>query len=247
MPNAKDKIILKVQSEIARHDRPENRLNYQRFFKEKLKDPEGIRTAVLRSISNQCFKDVRDLPVDDILAICDRMLASQVRYMRFFAFEWALKLRSKYTRAHFRRFEGWLKRYVNNWGTCDHLCAGALGHLILQYPDLVGRTRAWAKSRNLWVRRGAAVSLIVPVRKGILLDEVFKTADRLLVDKEDLVRKGYGWMLKEAGNTFEKEVFAYVMQNKDRMPRTALRYAIEKMPPGRRRKAMATRQSSKGA
>jgi len=82
------------------------------------------------------------------------------------------------------------------------------------------------------------VSLIVPVRNRLLLKEVFRTADSMLVDKDEMVQKGYGWMLKEASNRFPDEVFGYVMKNKSRMPRTALRYAIEKLPVDKRRRAM---------
>jgi 3-methyladenine DNA glycosylase AlkD len=106
------------------------------------------------------------------------------------------------------------------------------------YPDLISKTRKWAKSENRWFRRAAAVSLIVPVRDGLLLKEVFRTADILLTDDDDMVQKGYGWMLKEAGNVFPDEVFAYVMKHKAVMPRTALRYAIEKYPPAKRKQAM---------
>ena len=82
------------------------------------------------------------------------------------------------------------------------------------------------------------MSLIVPVRNRLLLEKVFRTADSLLVDKDDMVQKGYGWMLKEASNRFPGEVFGYVMKNKSQMPRTALRYAIEKLPVDKRKKAM---------
>lgn len=60
----------------------------------------------------------------------------------------------------------------------------------------------------------------------------------MLLDKDDLVQKGYGWMLKAASEAHQKEVFGYVMKNKGNMPRTALRYAIEKMPKELRAKAM---------
>jgi 3-methyladenine DNA glycosylase AlkD len=59
-----------------------------------------------------------------------------------------------------------------------------------------------------------------------------------LKDKDDMVQKGYGWLLKEASRTHEREVFDYVMKHKAKMPRTALRYAIEKMPEKLRSKAM---------
>ena len=73
----------------------------------------------------------------------------------------------------------------------------------------------------------------------MFLDDVFEIADSLLTDDDDMVRKGYGWMLKSASRAHEKEVFEYVVKNKGKMPRTALRYAIEKMPKDLKAKAMA--------
>ena len=64
-------------------------------------------------------------------------------------------------------------------------------------------------------------------------------SDILFTDKDDMVQKGYGWMLKEASRNHQAEVFDYVMKWKAKMPRTALRYAIEKMPVEMRKKAMA--------
>jgi 3-methyladenine DNA glycosylase AlkD len=232
-------LIEKIKAEIARHDTPENRSDYQRFFKEKLEHPVGLKTPVLRKISNGIFKEIKGRPASEILDICDELLASGERYMRFFAFDWAEKIKGTYSNSDFNRFERWLKAYVNNWGNCDHLCCGALGHLIKQYPDLVSKRTKWAKSKNRWHRRAAAVSLIVPVRNGLLLKEVFQTADLLLTDDDDMVQKGYGWTLKEAGNVFPDEVFAYVMKHRNRMPRTALRYAIEKYPAAKRKQAMS--------
>jgi 3-methyladenine DNA glycosylase AlkD len=68
---------------------------------------------------------------------------------------------------------------------------------------------------------------------------VFRIADLLLEDEEDLVRKAYGWLLKEASKTHQDEVFAYVVDRRDRMPRISYRYAIEKLPEEMRRQAMA--------
>jgi 3-methyladenine DNA glycosylase AlkD len=89
------------------------------------------------------------------------------------------------------------------------------------------------------VRRAAAVTLIVPAKHGKFLKEAFAIADILLQDKEDLVQKGYGWLLKEASRLHHKEVFDYLMKHRDAMPRTAFRYALEKMPSSLRARAMA--------
>ncbi len=179
------KDILKIiREEIEIVDKPENRLDYQRFFKEQLKERYRIKTAIVRKVSNKCYNEVRELPKDEILDICDELLESDFTYGRFFAFE-------------------------------------------------------WAKSKNKWMRRASAVSLIFPASFQELLDEVLNTADILLTDEEDIVRKGYVWMLKETSKEFPDEIYAYMMKHKDVMPRTALRYAIEKYPKAKRKEAMA--------
>ena len=231
-------IIDTLRGEIKKYDKPENWINYQQFFKEKLKHPRGLKAAILRKISRQCFREIKNSPRQEILAICDRLVNSGERYHRFYGFEWALAIRDQYTLADFKLFESWLKKHVDNWGACDHICCGPIGHHVRQFPKQVAATQKWTSSKNRWLRRAAAVSLIIPVRNNMLLDEVFDTASILLTDGDDMVQKGYGWMLKEASNRFPDEVFAYVMANKAAMPRTALRYAIEKMPPARRKEAM---------
>jgi 3-methyladenine DNA glycosylase AlkD len=231
-------IIEKVRKEIARHDKPENKLNYQRFFKEKLKDPYGLKTAIVRKIAGECYQEIKDQPKEKIFEYCDQLLKSDISHGRSIAFNWAVRVKKNYVQGDFATFESWLKEYVNHWGSCDSLCCGALGHLVYRYPNLVAKTKNWTRSKNRWYRRASAVSLIVPVRNRLLLDEVFKTADMLLTDDDDMVQKGYGWTLKEASNQFPDEVFRYVMKNKRRMPRTALRYAIEKLPQKMRKEAM---------
>jgi 3-methyladenine DNA glycosylase AlkD len=88
------------------------------------------------------------------------------------------------------------------------------------------------------MRRAAAVSLIVPAKQGKFLKESIEIAGLLLTDTDDMVQKGYGWLLKEASRKHISEVFAYVMKNKKVMPRTALRYAIELMPGDLKAEAM---------
>lgn len=73
---------------------------------------------------------------------------------------------------------------------------------------------------------------------GLLLDAALQVANRLLKDSDQLVQKGYGWMLKEASKHHADEVYHFVMKNQSEMPRTSLRYAIEKLPDGRKNEAM---------
>jgi 3-methyladenine DNA glycosylase AlkD len=231
-------VMSALLKEIRTVDKPANRIDYQRWFKERLKHPVGLKTPVLRTVSNKVYKaSVAPYGKSDVLDICDEMLASGQQYMRFFAFDWAGKQAKQFEKRDMARLERWLGDYVDNWGNCDHIC-GIIGVLIALYPDLSRRRMKWTSSKNLWMRRASAVSLIEPVKRGLLLDDAFKTARKLLNDEEDLVQKGYGWMLKVAGDYFFEDVRDFVMEHKDVMPRTALRYAIEKWPKGDRSRAM---------
>jgi 3-methyladenine DNA glycosylase AlkD len=107
-----------------------------------------------------------------------------------------------------------------------------------KYPQYLPKLRTWARSKNLWKRRASAVSLVIPAKKGLPHEDVFFLAEILLLDSENTVQKGYGWILKEAGHFDQQPVFLFVMKHKAAMPRTALRYAIEKMPKSLKERAM---------
>jgi 3-methyladenine DNA glycosylase AlkD len=81
--------------------------------------------------------------------------------------------------------------------------------------------------------------MIYSLHRGEHLDVAFRIANMLLDDDDYLVQNGYGWMLKEASIRFPGDVFKYVVQHQKMMPRRALRYAIERFPPEKRRVAMA--------
>jgi 3-methyladenine DNA glycosylase AlkD len=134
--------------------------------------------------------------------------------------------------------EHWVNDYVGNWASCDTLCNHSVGAFVELFPSHLSGLKKWGTSSNRWMRRAAAVSLIIPAREGRFLDDVFEIADILLTDDDDLVQKGYGWMLKAASQAHLSEVYEYVVANKKTMPRTALRYAIEKMPKDMKSKAM---------
>lgn len=151
---------------------------------------------------------------------------------------WSEKLTSAFVPSDFVILEKWVHNYVSNWASCDTLCNHTVGDFIQRYPEYIAELKKWARSDNRWVKRASAVSLIIPARKGKFLDDIFEIANILLLDRDDMVQKGYGWMLKAASQAHEQEVFSYVMAHTSVMPRTALRYAIEKMPPALRVKAM---------
>jgi len=234
----RSKLFLDIKKELKANIDLDYKIGATNFFKEKI-HVYGVRTPIIRKISAKYFQKVKELDKKEIFELCEELLKSGYGEYRIIAFDWVDRVKKDYHVSDFNTFERWLKKYVSNWAACDIFCTRAFGELISKYPELLSKVKKWTKSSNRWERRASAVILINPIKKRKYLKNIFKTADILLQDPDDLVQKGYGWMLKEASNLYQKQVFDYVMSQKHRMPRTALRYAIEKMPRELKQKAMS--------
>lgn len=230
-------LLFQIREELKQNIDKQYKEGSYRFFKEKIK-LYGVRSVIVKNIAKKYFQKIKKLSKKEIFNLCDELLKSGYDEERSIAFNWTYRLKKQFEKSDFKIFENWLKKYVANWAACDDFCGHAFGELLYQFSEFLPKLKTWAKSKNRWMRRASAVILIYPNRKGKYINESFKITDILLGDKDDLVQKGYGWMLKEISNNNQKIVFDYVMRNKDSMPRTALRYAIEKMPQDLRKKAM---------
>ena len=231
-------IVHDIKKELRENVDEQYRQSIQRFFKEEIK-LLGVKTPVFRKITQKYFSAIQDRPKQEIFSLCEKLLESGFMEELGVAFDWAFRLRDKFEKRDFAILELWLKKYVTNWAACDSLCCRALGHFIYKFPEYFPKVKKWAVSKNRWVRRASAVVLIYSIQKKKSLAPVFEIADILLLDKDDMVQKGYGWMLKVASNHEPNKVFEYVMRHKREMPRTALRYAIEKLSPDLKKQAMA--------
>ena len=231
-----EQIQEEVRQTLRENVDEKTRLTGRRVFKEEVRF-YGVKVSVHR-IAREFFPRVEGLSKRDIFHLCEELWKSGINEEQWVSCDWSFWIKERYEPADFEVFEGWLHRYVNNWASCDALCNHTIGELVERFPEYVAKLKIWARSENRWVRRGAAVTLIIPARKGLFLDDIFEIAGILLTDPDDLVQKGYGWMLKAASQAHPDEVFAYVMGKKDSMPRTAYRYALEKMPKEWRAEAM---------
>lgn len=207
------------------------------FFKEPVR-MYGVKSATVGKIAKEHYKKLTDKNKPEVFEQCEKLWKSGYIEESFIACSWSYIVRKEYKPEDLKVFEKWVSKYVNNWASCDTLCNHTVGTLVEMYPVCLQGLTEWAESQNRWMRRAAAVSLIIPARHGKFLKEIFDLADILLTDKDDMVQKGYGWMLKAASEAHQQDVFNYVMKNKLKMPRTSLRYAIEKMPDELRKRAM---------
>jgi len=231
-------VLASVRQELKENIDPKTRDGAQRFFKEEVRF-HGVKSAEVRKIAAKHFQEIKGREKEELFCLCRDLLETGYGEEASIAFLWAYSLRRSFKPADFDVFEGWLESYVDNWAKCDTLCNHTLGSFLEMYPEFMENLKSWARSENRWLRRASAVTLILPARKGLFLEEAFAISDILLLDKDDMVQKGYGWLLKEASKNNQERVFDFIMRRKADMPRTALRYAIEKMPSDMKKKAMA--------
>ncbi|MFA6394254.1 MAG: DNA alkylation repair protein [Patescibacteria group bacterium] len=229
-------VVKEIKKELKKNADAKTRESGRRFFKEEVK-LYGVRAAAVSKIAREYFSEVKRMDKKKMFAVCEELFKSGYSEEAWIAAGWVHKY-ANYEKSDFPVYERWLDKYIDNWAKCDTFCNHAVGEFVEKYPAYLSKLKIWARSKNLWKRRAAAVSLIIPAKKGKFLKEIFGIADILLLDEEDMVQKGYGWMLKEASRKNEKQVFSYVMEKKKIMPRTALRYAIEKMPENLKKQAM---------
>jgi len=231
-------LLKNLQEQLKQNADSKTKESGQRFFKETIK-MYGVKTATVGKIGKETFKKIKGERKEKIFSLCEKLWQSGYIEETLIACNWSYNVWRQYEKKDFLIFENWIKKYINNWASCDTFCNHTVGKFIEIYPEYLSELKKWTKSKNRWRKRASAVSLIIPAKKGQFLKEVFEISDNLLLDSDDMVQKGYGWLLKVASQTHQQEIFDYVMKNKAKMPRTSLRYAIEKMPLTLKKKAMA--------
>jgi len=211
--------------------------SFRRFFKEQVKY-YGVKTETVGKIAKKYWPQVKDFGKQAIFGLCEELYGSDYTEEAFIVAFWLPNYLDHLEPNDLATFKRWIECYINNWAKCDGFCNHTIGDLIQKYPQTIGEVKSWAKSKKRWLKRASAVSLIVPAKKGLFLKDAFEICDTMLADGDDMVQKGYGWLLKEESRVHRKEVFEYVVGNRLIMPRTALRYAIELMPKELKAEAM---------
>jgi 3-methyladenine DNA glycosylase AlkD len=191
----------------------------------------GITTPILRKISLQH----RDLALGDLQTLLD----SKFHEYRAAALE---ILAAQYKRADEKQRRQIVKFYlgntsrINNWDLVDGSARPILGEHLKTNPRAI--LDKLTRSKNLWERRIAIISTLALIRDNDL-DDAFRISEALLADKHDLMHKAVGWVLREAGRKDRARLLAFLETHYARIPRTALRYAIEHFPPDQRKNLLA--------
>ena len=190
----------------------------------------GIKVPVTRAVVKECWKDTGFPELEECIAseYHELRLAALLALVQIFAHakkDPALQQRCvNFYLAHTDR--------INNWDVVDLSCSPLLGEWLLDKDRALLYSLA-RSGKTIWEQRIGIVSTMTFVRHG-QLDDTFAIADILLNHPHDLIQKAVGWLLREAGKRDKAALTAFLAPRFRTMPRTALRYAIEKFPEAER-------------
>jgi 3-methyladenine DNA glycosylase AlkD len=222
--------------------RPAGTFDAARYFR----GDHGLRfynvgTKQVRALAREIYRSNRaSWSIDDAMRLADELMRDPYLETKSVGIEVVARYRRSFEPRLLPRWKRWLAGHLSaNWATTDAICGSLIGPLLTTHPRLIPAMRAWAGQRSLWVRRAAAVALIPPMRRGLGLGDAYAIAARLQSDDEDLIQKAVGWMLREAGKQDPARLERYLRASGPAVPRTTLRYAIERFPAAKRRALLA--------
>jgi 3-methyladenine DNA glycosylase AlkD len=201
----------------------------------------NVGTPAVRALARSIHAaHKRDWSIDEAWLFTEALISDRHLEVKAVGIEVMARYRRDFAPRLLPMWRRWLADgHAANWATTDGICGALIGPLLVAHPGLAQRMSVWAHDPNMWVRRASAVSLVPSARKGLALDLAYAVAEALHPDKEDLIQKAVGWLLREAGRTDPARLERYLREHGPDIPRTTLRYAIERMPSAKRRQLLA--------
>jgi 3-methyladenine DNA glycosylase AlkD len=212
----------------------------QWFFKEEVKS-HGWYTADLRREARRFRQEIRkEFGLDFLVKIADQLFSGAALEEKVAAVFLLEKMDAEFGENEFQLFESWLDR-ISSWADHDGLVHDLIAPMVAAKPTRVKAVFRWAKSPDRWHRRAACVALIRGARKKMFFPEIVKLSDSLLTDKDDMVQKGLGWLLRETAKFDAKRTIPYLMKIRGRARRLVLRTACETLEASTRKRILAAR------
>jgi len=218
---------------------PKRAVSNQRYFKEPVAW-FGLDSATARALRTELLERVRgSWALRDAVAFCRAMVRDPHLEARAVGFQTVAEFSDEAGPELLPQLRRWLERSCGNWALVDNLAPSVVAPLLERHPEILPEIIAWTASSNLWLRRAAAVTMVPLVRQRKHLDRAYEIAKRLAGDTEDLMHKAVGWMLREAGKTDAARLERFLLAEGPRLPRTTVRYAIERFPKQKRAHLLA--------
>ena len=188
----------------------------------------GIRVPQVRKVA----KEFKDMPLEDVQTLL-RSEYHEERLCALIMLVNSFKSADRKQRSEIYSLYLDNTAYINNWDLVDVSAEHIVGAYLLDKDSEI--LYSLAKSDNLWERRIAVISTFHFIRNNEF-EDTLAIAEQLLKDEHDLIHKAAGWMLREVGKRDTGKLESFLQKFGSRMPRTMLRYAIEKFPEGKRKK-----------
>jgi len=216
---------------------PDRARGVERYFKayETVKS-YGLTSPDVRALAVELYSRVKaDWTVDDAVTLCDILFADPEIEAKAVGGLILSRFKKAYAPALFDKVKGWLAAdKLDNWASVDSFCTDAMGAFLLRYPAYVAKIKAWARHPNRWVKRASLVSFIKLARKAEFLPAIYEISASVFAVDDDLVQKANGWLLREAGKADAVRLEKFLLKHGPAIPRTTLRYAIERFPKAKR-------------
>jgi 3-methyladenine DNA glycosylase AlkD len=208
----------------------------ERYFKDTVKC-FGVPAPEVHALVSELHGLVKaDWTVNEAIALCDLLFADPQLESKSVGALILVRFKKSYPPALFDRVKSWLAAdRLANWASVDVLCPTAMGAFLERYPAYVEKIKAWAFHPNRWVKRASLVSFIKLARKPGFLPAIYEISASVFPVDDDLVQKANGWLLREAGKADAARLEGFLREHGPAIPRTTLRYAIERFPPPRRK------------
>jgi 3-methyladenine DNA glycosylase AlkD len=221
-------VVATIRAELRAHASEEMRKGVERFFKEPVR-AYGVRAPDVKAVARTACREMKGWPAAAREKCVGELWKSGKIEECSVAIVICRRFAREYGAREFRLFERWVDRYVHNWAHCDGVASWLLAAAIANEPALIAELPRWTRSRNRWKRRAAIVALLQEAKAGRRTAAIFETAGLLIEDADDMVRKGVGWVLKEAYPQRPADVMGFLLPRAARAPRLVLRLAAEKM------------------
>ncbi len=214
--------------------------SYQRYFKEPV-NYFGLDTQGARRVKEELLAQVEgSWTIDDAVRFCKAMVRDPHMESRGIGYQVVAHFVAEARPELLDDLHHWLEHTCGNWGLVDNLAPSVVAPLLELHPDLIPTVVSWTDSPNQWVRRGAVVAFVPLVRKKrSYRTTAYRIAVRLFDDEEDLIHKAVGWLLREAGKPDQKRLESFLLKHGPKIPRTTVRYAIERFPKQERQRLLA--------
>lgn len=236
-----------IAAQLRRMGDPVRARGTQRYFKNEVVSL-GITAPVLRLFVRTRMSGLRKAwGLQDAIQLCDRLLREPEMEVRGAGILALGAFKGELTPALLAPSKSWLKCRLDNWALVDSFCSSVLSPLLERHASVVATLRQWSADKSLWVRRAALVTLVPFARHGRFLDLAYGFAREHLPDHEDLMHKAVGWLLREAGKTDMPRLKQFLLRHGPSIPRTSLRYAIERFPAGERSRLLEATRRAIGA